>query len=296
MPGNLTSASWASVWDGTAQKIWCVVNLNDMDSVLRPQLVQENRHILAYLCSSLLLGGRTNRLTTIKSTAHIWLENVAFYTESNKSVVGLVPISHMDLFKHAPIHISPIRVYKKSLCSTLSPSNPSLYLPTTCRDIFLSLITLRSLRLQFMLCSSPLGEENYLWTFWLTLWPLEPTFWSLFQLVSIFWLALNFLLYLWPPQWSFFLIVVYSDWPWLSCCSLSHIWLFVTQWIACQLSLSFTISQSLHRLMSIELMMLSNHLILCCPLSSCPQTFPESRSFPAWLSWHSLNIQLCQRR
>ena len=223
MPGNLTSASWASVWDGTAQKIWCVVNLNDMDSVLRPQLVQENRHILAYLCSSLLLGGRTNRLTTIKSTAHIWLENVAFYTESNKSVVGLVPISHMDLFKHAPIHISPIRVYKKSLCSTLSPSNPSLYLPTTCRDIFLSLITLRSLRLQFMLCSSPLGEENYLWTFWLTLWPLEPTFWSLFQLVSIFWLALNFLLYLWPPQWSFFLIVVYSDWPWLSCCSLSHI-------------------------------------------------------------------------
>ena len=63
-----------------------------------------------------------------------------------------------------------------------------------------------------------------------SLWPLEPTFWSLFQLVSIFWLALNFLLYLWPPQWSFFLIIIYSDWPWLSCCSLSHIWLFVTQW------------------------------------------------------------------
>lgn len=133
------------------------------------------------------LRGRTNRLTTIKSTAHIWLENVAFYTESNKSVVGLVPISHMDLFKHAPIHISPIRVYKKSLCSNLSPSNPSLYLPTTCRDIGLSLITLRSLRLQFLLCSSPLGEENYLWTFWLTLYgllspPSGPfSSWSLFS-------------------------------------------------------------------------------------------------------------------
>ena len=44
--------------------------------------------------------------------------------------------------------------------------------------------------------------------------------------------------------------------------------------------LSFTISKSLLKLMSIELMMPSNHLILCCPLSSCPQSFPSSRAFP----------------
>ena len=134
--------------------------------------VQENRHILAYLFSSLLLAGRTNRLTTIKPTAHIWLENVAFYIESNKSVVCFIPVSHMHLFQHAPTHISPIRIYEKSLGSTLSPSNPSLHLPTTCRDIGLSLITLRSLCLQFLLCSSPLVEENYLWTFGLTLYGL----------------------------------------------------------------------------------------------------------------------------
>ena len=57
----------------------------------------------------------------------------------------------------------------------------------------------------------------------------------------------------------------------------------VTQWIAaCQASLSFTISQSLLKLMSIEVVMLSNHLIFCCPLS-CLQPFPASGSFP--MSW-----------
>ena len=47
-----------------------------------------------------------------------------------------------------------------------------------------------------------------------------------------------------------------------------------------QASLSFTISWSLLKLMSIELVMPSNHLILCYPFSSCPQSFPESGSFP----------------
>ena len=39
-------------------------------------------------------------------------------------------------------------------------------------------------------------------------------------------------------------------------------------------------SQSLLKLMSIELVTPSNHLILCCPFSSCPQSFPASGSFP----------------
>ena len=47
---------------------------------------------------------------------------------------------------------------------------------------------------------------------------------------------------------------------------------------ACQASLSFTISRSLLRLMSLELMMPSNHLILCCPFS-CPQSFSASGFF-----------------
>ena len=60
--------------------------------------------------------------------------------------------------------------------------------------------------------------------------------------------------------------------------SLSRIWLFVTPRTAAhQASLSFTISQNLLRLMSIELMMPSNHFILCHPLLFLPLIFPNIR-------------------
>ena len=58
--------------------------------------------------------------------------------------------------------------------------------------------------------------------------------------------------------------------------SLSHIWLFATPWTAAhQTSLSFTISLSLLRLLSIESEMPSNHLILCHPLLLLPSVFPS---------------------
>ena len=54
----------------------------------------------------------------------------------------------------------------------------------------------------------------------------------------------------------------------------------VTPWTAaCQATLFITNSQSLLKLMPIESVMPSNHLILCCPFSSCPQSFPASGSF-----------------
>ena len=63
--------------------------------------------------------------------------------------------------------------------------------------------------------------------------------------------------------------------------SLGCLWLFATPWTAAhQASLSCTISQSLLKLMSIESMMPSNHLILYCPFSSCPQSFSAARPFP----------------
>ena len=62
--------------------------------------------------------------------------------------------------------------------------------------------------------------------------------------------------------------------------SLSPVWLFVTPWIAARhTSLSITNSQSLLRLMSIELMMPSSHLILCHPLFLRPPTPPSIRVF-----------------
>ena len=67
--------------------------------------------------------------------------------------------------------------------------------------------------------------------------------------------------------------------------SLSHVQLSVTPWsTACQASLSFTISLSFPKLMSIESVMPSNHLTLCAPFSSCRQSLPVSGSFPvSWL-------------
>ena len=57
---------------------------------------------------------------------------------------------------------------------------------------------------------------------------------------------------------------------------LSYVQLVVTPWIAArQDSLSFTISRSLLNLMSIESVMSSNHLVLCCPLLLLPSIFPS---------------------
>ena len=61
---------------------------------------------------------------------------------------------------------------------------------------------------------------------------------------------------------------------------LSHVQLFKTPWTAAhQASLSFTISQSLSKFMSIELVMLSNHFILCCPFLLLLSIFPRIRVF-----------------
>ena len=61
---------------------------------------------------------------------------------------------------------------------------------------------------------------------------------------------------------------------------LSSVRLFATPWTAaCQASLSITNSQSLLRLMSIELVMPHNHLILCHPLLLLPLIFPSIRVF-----------------
>ena len=77
--------------------------------------------------------------------------------------------------------------------------------------------------------------------------------------------------------------------------SLSHVRLFVTPWTAArQDSLSITNSWSLLKLMSIELVIPSNHLILCCPLLLLPSIFPSIRVFSnesalhiRWLKyWH----------
>ena len=68
---------------------------------------------------------------------------------------------------------------------------------------------------------------------------------------------------------------------------LTHVRLFVTPWIAArQTSLSITISRSLLKLMSMESMMPSNHLILCCLLLLSPSIFPGIRVFSSESALH----------
>ena len=66
----------------------------------------------------------------------------------------------------------------------------------------------------------------------------------------------------------------------------------VTPWIAVfQTSLSLTISQNLLKLMSIESLMPSNHLLLCCPLLLLPSIFPCIRVFPRSFSAFHIRLQ-----
>ena len=81
---------------------------------------------------------------------------------------------------------------------------------------------------------------------------------------------------------------------------LSRVRLFQTSWTAaCQASLSITNSQSLLKLKSIELVMPSNHLILCCPLLLLPSIFPSIRVFSnesalciRWPEYWSFNFSI----
>ena len=81
---------------------------------------------------------------------------------------------------------------------------------------------------------------------------------------------------------------------------LNHVQLFVTSWTETQQAfLSFTISWSLLKLMSMESMMPSNHLIFCCPLLLLPSIFPSIRVFPnesalhiRWTKYWSFSISL----
>ena len=68
----------------------------------------------------------------------------------------------------------------------------------------------------------------------------------------------------------------------ISCCSVTKLYPTLCNPMDCSTPgfLSFTMSWNLLKLLSIESRMPSNHLILCCPFSSCPQSFPAAGSFP----------------
>ena len=139
---------------------------------------------------------------------------------------------------------------------------------------------------------------------------------GIFQARILEWLSISFSRRSWPRDWTRVSCIVgrcFTVWAtrevhrWkketdlkrkqtkknknLCCCdlallffqfsSVAQLCLTVIPWTAaCQASLSITNSQSLLKLLYIELVMPSNHLILCCPFSSFFQSYPASGSFP----------------
>ena len=77
-----------------------------------------------------------------------------------------------------------------------------------------------------------------------------------------------------PAQFICFRLLLFSCSVAQSCLTLCDPWT-----AACRASLSFAVSQSLLKLMSVELVMPSNQFILCHPLPSCLQSFPALPSF-----------------
>ena len=84
--------------------------------------------------------------------------------------------------------------------------------------------------------------------------------------------TLQLLIYLTFTATLQIVVVVVQSW--------SHVQLFATPWTAAQqASLSFTVSYSFFKLLSIESILPSNHLILCCFFSLLPSMFPSIRLF-----------------
>ena len=74
------------------------------------------------------------------------------------------------------------------------------------------------------------------------------------------------------------IIILFREIVFSSVQLLSRVWLFTTPWIAaCQASLSITNYQSLPKLMFIDSVMPSSHLILCCPFLLLPPVPPSIR-------------------
>ena len=119
-------------------------------------------------------------------------------------------------------------------------------------------------------------KKNKIMSFVATWIVLEIIIWSKVsqRKTNIIWYHLHMELKMWKKKWTFFVVQ-----------SLSCVWLFASPWTAaCQASLFITISLNLLKLMFIESVMPSNHLNLCCLLSSLALNFPQHQDLFQWVS------------
>ena len=148
--------------------------------------------------------------------------------------------------------------------------------------MFLSLISINIILPVLELCSNRIIQYIIFNSFYFYMVSMKNTWYE----YGIIFLSFILLFKLFSVFGYFFSAVQFS-----SVQSLSHVRLFLTPWSAvCQSSLSITNSQSLLKLMSIELVMPSNHLIFCRPLLFLPSIIPESE----YLKWVSSSKQVAK--
>ena len=148
--------------------------------------------------------------------------------------------------------------------------------------MFLSLISINIILPVLELCSNRIIQYIIFNSFYFYMVSMKNTWYE----YGIIFLSFILLFKLFSVFGYFFSAVQFS-----SVQSLSHVRLFLTPWSAvCQSSLSITNSQSLLKLMSIELVMPSNHLIFCRPLLFLPSIIPKSE----YLKWVSSSKQVAK--
>ena len=127
--------------------------------------------------------------------------------------------------------------------------------------------------------------STFSYTYWLF---IHSLFWSAFSSLSTFWSLVTGIMNLILISSRSHLYVMWNS---VTVQSLGHVQLFVTPWTPqhARLPMSFTISWSLLKFMSIELVMLSTHLILATLFLSCLHSFPASGFFP--VSWLNIDVK-----
>ena len=215
---------------------------------------------------------------TIALTRWTFVDNVMFllFNMLSRFVIAFLPRSKCLLISWLQSPSAVILEPRKIKSATVFTVSPSIYHEVVGLDAMILIFWMLSFKWTFSLCSFILIKSLF-----------SSSFSAIRVVSSAYPRLLIFLLAILIPTCASSnpaFLMMYSQFS--SVQSLSRVWLFVTPWItAYQASLCIITSQSLFKLMSIELVMPSSHLILCHPLLLLP---PIPRSIRVFSNESSL--------
>ena len=223
------------------------VHTNSLRGIfLIPSLTSYNCPVCSVLfASKLYLRDICQSFTFFYMSKQVWRQ--AFYTIWRKSLLKYKYISvYINIYT---VYINSPSLHSSTENKLLEPGVSPTSIPAKWSPVPFT-ISLQAVSLRVVLADLNLFAREFVGFFFLRFFDVD-------HLKSLYWICYS--------------IVAAAQ-------SLSRVWLFATPWAAaCQASLSFTISWSLLKLMSIELVIPSNHLILCHPLLLLPSIVPIIR-------------------